>query len=273
MCALISWAEEDVMGNQLFDVAGKVALVTGGAQGMGRMIAHALVAAGARVYITSRNAEGAEQAAAELRELHQGECYGVGADLSTPEAAVALATELKSREPRLDILVNNAGKTWGAPLESFPDEAWASVMAVNVQGPFTLVRELLPLLDSAASAESPARVIIIGSVAGLKVEPLPAYSYVASKAAVHHLSRALATDLASHNITVNAIVPGYFPTKMTAHIRKQDEEAAALAKRIPLGRLGTPEDIGGLCLFLASRAGAYVTGALLPLDGGLSGCN
>lgn len=260
------------MGKQLFDVAGKVALVTGGASGMGRMIAETLVAAGVRVYITSRDGEKAEQAAAEMREQCRGECHGIGADLVSPEAAVALAAELKHREPKLDLLVNNAGKTWGAPIESFPDEAWTSVMAVNVQGPFTLVRELLPLLSAAASPEDPARIIIIGSVAGLMIEPIPAYSYVASKAAVHHLSRVLAHDLAPRHITVNAIVPGYFPTKMTAHIRKQDDQAAALAARIPLGRMGSPEDIGGFCVFLASRAGAYVTGALLPLDGGLSGC-
>lgn len=260
------------MGKQLFDVAGKVALVTGGASGMGRMIAEALVTAGARVYITSRDAQGVERAAAEVAEQCQGECIGLAADLATAEAAVALAGEISSREQRLDVLVNNAGKTWGAPLESFPDKAWDSVMAVNVQAPFTLVRELLPLLGEAARADDPARIIFIGSVAGVVVEPIPAYSYVASKAAVHHLSRSLAADLAPRHITVNAVIPGYFPTRMTAHIRERDEQAAALAERIPLGRLGTPEDIGGLCLFLASRAGAYVTGAMLPVDGGLSGC-
>lgn len=239
---------------------------------MGRMIAHTLVAAGARVYITSRDAQSATQAAEELRQQGHGECHGLAADLAHPEAAVALAGELKSRESRLDILINNAGKTWGAPLASFPDDAWASVMTVNVQGPFTLVRELLPLLSEAGNAQDPARIIVIGSVAGLKVEGVPAYSYVASKAAIHHLSRVLAAELAPRNITVNTIAPGYFPTKMTAHIRKRDDQSAALTARIPLGRLGTPEDIGGLCLFLASRAGAYVTGALLPLDGGLAGC-
>jgi NAD(P)-dependent dehydrogenase (short-subunit alcohol dehydrogenase family) len=239
---------------------------------MGRMIAEGLVDAGAKVYITSRKAEVCEQAASEMSQ--RGECIGIAADLSSAEAAVALADQIKAQETHLDIIINNAGKTWGSPLESFPDKAWASVMAVNVQGPFTIVRELLPLLEKSGEKDivNPARVMNIGSLAGKKVERLDAFSYAASKAAIHHLSKEMAAVLAGRNIAVNTIVPGYFPTKMTAHIRGDDEESKKLSNRIPLGRMGTAEDIVGLCIFLSSRAGAYITGGELVLDGGIAGC-
>jgi NAD(P)-dependent dehydrogenase (short-subunit alcohol dehydrogenase family) len=256
--------------DSLFSLDKKVALVTGGAQGMGRMIAAGLLGAGAKVYITSRKREVCDAAAQELARA--GECVALAADLSTPEAAAALANEIKAREPRLDILINNAGRTWGAPLETFPDKAWAGVMAVNVQGPFTLVRELLPPLTAAATHEDPARIINIGSLAGLRAEPLSAYSYAASKAAIQHLSRVLAKDLAARHITVNSIIPGYFPTQMTAHIRGQEAELNKLLERVPLRRLGEPDDIVGACVYLASRAGRYVTGAELVVDGGMAGC-
>lgn len=259
------------MGSDLFDLSGKKALVTGGAQGMGRMIAEGFLAAGATVYITSRKAATAEQAAREMAA--DGRCIPLAGGLDSAEAIVRLAEALKARETMLNVLVNNAGKTWGAPLESFPDEAWPSVMAVNVQGPFTLVRELLPLLRAAAAERQPARVINIGSVAGKQVEPIAAYSYAASKAGVAHLSRVLAAELAGDGVTVNTIVPGYFPTKMTAHIRAEEEKERALAGRIPLGRLGSADDIAGACIYLASPAGGYVTGSELVLDGGLSGCH
>jgi NAD(P)-dependent dehydrogenase (short-subunit alcohol dehydrogenase family) len=254
----------------LFSLEKKTALVTGGAQGMGRMIASGLISAGAKVYITSRKADICAATARELSEL--GTCVGIAADLNTPEAVVALADEIKQREPQLHIMINNAGRTWGAPLESFPDKAWPSVMAVNVQGPFTLVRELLPLLKASATHEDPARVINIGSLAGLRAEPLSAYSYAASKAAIHHLSRVLAQDLAGKHITVNCVIPGYFPTQMTAHIRGADAELTKLLERVPLGRLGEPDDIVGACVYLASRAGRYVTAAEIVVDGGMAGC-
>jgi NAD(P)-dependent dehydrogenase (short-subunit alcohol dehydrogenase family) len=256
--------------SSLFSLDKKTALVTGGAQGMGRMIASGLISAGAKVYITSRKADVCAATARELSEL--GTCVGIAADLNTPEAVVALADEIKQREPQLHILINNAGRTWGAPLESFPDKAWPSVMAVNVQGPFTLVRELLPLLKASAAHEDPARVINIGSVAGLRAEPLSAYSYAASKAAIHHLSRVLAQDLADKHITVNCVIPGYFPTQMTAHIRGADAELTKLLGRVPLGRLGEPDDIVGACVFLSSRAGRYITAAEIVVDGGMAGC-
>jgi NAD(P)-dependent dehydrogenase (short-subunit alcohol dehydrogenase family) len=256
--------------SKLFDVGGKIVLVTGGAQGLGRMIAEGFVQAGAKVYITSRKADVAEEAASRMRE--GGACTAIAVDLATPEGCAALARQLAALEPRLDVLVNNAGRTWGAPLESFPDKAWASVMAVNVQTPFTLVRDLLALLKQAATPDSPARVINVGSLAGRVVEPLSAFSYAASKAAVHHLSRVLAAELAPHRITVNTLVPGYFPTQMTSHIRAEEERLDKLVARIPLGRIGTAEDAVGACVMLSSRAGAYVTGSEIVIDGGMAGC-
>lgn len=254
----------------LFDIAGKVALITGGVNGLGRMIAEGMLRAGAKVYVTTRKADAAQIAQQELSQL--GDCVALAADLTTAEAAAALASEIMARESQLHVLVNNAGKTWGAPLESFPDKAWGPVLAVNVQGPFTLVRELLPLLQAGGSAEDPARVINIGSLAGTVVERIGAFSYAASKAAVHHLSRVLAAELADRHITVNVVVPGYFPTQMTAHIRKDDAELDKLVGRIPLARLGHADDIAGLCIFLCSRAGRYITGSQLYVDGGMSGC-
>jgi NAD(P)-dependent dehydrogenase (short-subunit alcohol dehydrogenase family) len=256
--------------SKLFDVSGKVVLVTGGAQGLGRMISEGFVQAGAKVYITSRKADIAEQAATEMRA--SGACTAIAVDLGVPEGCAELARQLAAAEQRLDVLVNNAGRTWGAPLETFPDKAWAPVMAVNVQTPFTLVRDLLALLKQAASAESPARVINVGSVAGMVVEPLSAFSYASSKAAIHHLSKVLAAELAPHRITVNTLVPGYFPTSMTSYIRAEEERLSMLMARVPLGRLGTAEDAVGACLMLSSRAGAYMTGCELVTDGGMAGC-
>ncbi len=254
----------------LFDLTGKCALVTGGAQGMGRMIAEGFVNAGAKVIITSRKADICEQAAKELGEF--GDCIPFQADLSTAEGAIDLANRVASRESRIDILVNNAGKTWGAPIESFPDSAWQDIMCINVQSPFTLVREFLPLLKASATADDPARIINIGSLTGLVAEKIQAYSYAASKAAIHHLTKVLASDLAQYSITVNVVAPGYFPTRMTTHIRNDEDQLQELGHRIPLSRLGTPEDIAGTCIFLASRAGAYLTGVELAVDGGISGC-
>ena len=256
--------------SDLFSLDGKSALVTGGAQGLGRMIAEGLLRAGATVAITSRKPEICEQAAAEMGSV--GRCIPLPADLSTPEAAVELAQRYRAAAGQCSILVNNAGKTWGGPVESFPDKAWPDVMAVNVQTPFTLVRELLPELTAAGTELDPARVINIGSVAGIKPEKLQAYSYAASKAAVHMLTRDLAGDLAPRNITVNAVIPGYFPTKMTAHMRDDDEVDPALLAHVPLKRLGRPDDIAGLVIFLCSRAGSYITGAQIPVDGGVVGC-
>ncbi len=256
--------------SNLFSLAGKKAIVTGGAQGLGRMIAEGLLRAGATVAITSRKTDICEAAASEMGAL--GTCIPLPADLSTPEAAVDLVARYRDAVGACHILVNNAGKTWGGEIDSFPDKAWPGVMAVNVQTPFTMVRELLPELGAAGTDDDPARIINIGSVAGMKTERLSAYSYAASKAAVHMMTRDLAGDLAARNITVNAVIPGFFPTKMTAHMRDEDSVDVGLLAHIPLGRLGKPDDIAGIVVFLCSRAGAYVTGAQIPVDGGVVGC-
>lgn len=258
------------MSHPLFDLTGKTALVTGGAQGLGRMIAEGLLSAGATVAITSRKADVCEAAAAEMGAL--GRCIPLPADLSTPEAAVDLVARYRAAVGPCHILVNNAGKTWGGDIDSFPDKAWPGVMAVNVQTPFTMVRELLPELAAAGTLDDPARVINIGSVAGIKTERLNAYSYAASKAAIHMLTRDLAGDLAERNITVNAVIPGFFPTKMTAHMRDDDAVDPKLLAHIPLRRLGSPDDIAAVIVFLCGRGGGYVTGAQIPVDGGVVGC-
>lgn len=255
----------------LFDLSGKTALVTGGAQGLGRMIAEGLLAAGATVAITSRKADLCDAAAAEMAAI--GPCIALPADLSAPEAAVDLVARYREQVGPCHILVNNASKTWGGEIDTFPDKAWPGVMAVNVQTPFTMVRELLPELAAAGTPDDPARVINIGSVAGARPERLKAYSYSASKAAIHMLTRDLAGDLAPRNITVNAVLPGFFPTKMTAHMRDEDAVDPALLAHIPLRRLGGPADIAAVVVFLCGRGGSYVTGAQIPVDGGLIGCN
>jgi len=259
------------MPGSLFDLTGKTVLVTGGAQGLGRMIAEGLLRAGATVAITSRKADLCEAAAAEMAAL--GSCIALPCDLSSPEAAVDLAARVRTAfGGKLHVIVNNAGKTWGGALDSFPDKAWPGVMMVNVQAPFTLIRELLPELQATASADDPARIINIGSVAGKVTERLSAYSYSASKAAIHMLSRDLAGDLADRHINVNVIMPGFFPTKMTAHMRENDGVDPAVLSHIPMQRMGRADEIAGAVVFLASRAGGYVTGAEIPVDGGLVGC-
>lgn len=255
----------------LFGLTGRQALVTGGAQGLGRMIAEGLLRAGAAVAVTSRKLDAAQRAAAEMADL--GPCTAYAADLSTPRGVIDLARRFTDDVEACHILVNNAGRTWGAPLEDFPDDAWPGVMAVNVQTPFGLVRELLPLLRRSARAEAPARVINIGSIAGLKPAGLHAYSYAASKAAILMLTRDLAADLAKDDITVNAVVPGFFPSRMTAHLRDDAHGIPPeVIEQIPLRRFGRPEDIAGTVIFMCSRAGAYLTGTQIVLDGGVLGC-
>jgi NAD(P)-dependent dehydrogenase (short-subunit alcohol dehydrogenase family) len=255
---------------ELFDVSGKAALVTGGGRGIGLMIARGLVQAGARVVIASRKAVDLEAAAAELRA--HGECEAIPSDLSTPEGAHALAEAVRARLPALHILVNNSGATWGAPLEEFPASGWDRVIHTNLDGIFHLTTGLLPALRAAAGAEDPARVINIGSIDGLRVPLAENYSYSASKAAVHMLTRHLAKRLAGEHITVNAIAPGPFDSKMMAFMLDTPEKRAQVEQMVPLGRIGRPDDAAGITLFLASRAGSYVTGAVIPLDGGITGC-
>jgi NAD(P)-dependent dehydrogenase (short-subunit alcohol dehydrogenase family) len=249
----------------LFSIAGKTALVTGGSRGIGRMIAGGFVEAGAKVYVSSRNAEACAAVAAELSEV--GTCVSVPADLSTEAGCRALADEMGDHEIRLDVLVNNAGNTWGAPLEEFGDAAWDRVLSLNVKGVFHTTKFLLPLLEAAAGDDDPARVINIGSIDGIHVPVLETYSYSASKAAVHQLTRHLAKKLAPR-ITVNAIAPGPFPSKMMA--ATLDAFGEQIAAGAPMKRIGRPDDMAGAAIYLASRAGAYLTGVILPVDGGIA---
>ena len=249
----------------LFSIEGKVALVTGGSRGIGLMIASGFVDAGAKVYISSRKAQVCDEMAAELSK--RGECISLPADLSTEDGCRGLAAELATREARLDILVNNAGATWGAPLETFDEAAWERVLALNVKGVFHTTKFLLPLLEAAGTAEQPARVINIGSIDGLRTPAMETYSYSASKAAVHMLTRHLAKRLAPA-VTVTAIAPGPFESKMMASTLEAFGEQ--IAQSTPLRRIGRPDDMAGTAIFLSSRAGAYLTGAVIPVDGGIS---
>lgn len=255
--------------SSIFSLEGKTALVTGGATGIGYMITHALVSAGAKVYIASRKLDACEKAAESLSDL-PGECMAFAADLSKEEGVVSLASFISGRESELHILVNNSGRSWGAPLDQFPWKAWNDIMSLNVTAPFTLIRELVPLLAATGTAQDPSRVINIGSVMGMEPHGFPAYSYSASKAAIHHVTRYLSNELAAQNITVNAIAPGPFPSGMTAFFVEDEKLTRAVTRGIPLGRIGTPDDISGLILCLCGRGGAYMTGAIIPLDGGMN---
>ena len=254
----------------LYSLDGKTALVTGGATGIGRIIAEALVRAGADIIIASRKAKVCEECAAALNGLGaRGSAFGIAGDVSNESGVSALADEISRRFPRLSILVNNAGKTWGAPLETFPHAAWEKIFSVNVTGLFTLTQRLVPQLIAAATADDPARIINLGSVMGNQPMGDGAYSYAASKAAVHHLTRILAKELAGRRITVNALAPGVFDSHMTAFATRDPVRLSRVEQRVPLGRLGRPEDIASAVLYLCGRGGAYVTGAILPIDGGV----
>ena len=258
---------------KLFSIQGKVAVVTGGSRGIGEMIAAGFLANGARVYISSRKADACEATAKRLSESYGGECIALPANLAGVEGVESLAEELKSREERVDILVNNAGVSWGAGLDEFPESGWDKVMDTNVKGVFFLTQRLLPLLEAGATAEDPARVINIGSIDGIKTPVFDNFSYGPSKAAVHALTRQLAAHLVKRNIIVNAIAPGPFPTWMlsTGVGGGGDVEATdwdAVGRVNPRGRVGTPEDIAGLAIFLSSRAGAFTVGEVISCDGG-----
>lgn len=251
----------------LFDVSGKIALVTGGSRGIGEMIAEGFVRNGVKTYISSRKGGDCDQTAERLSST--GECVSIPADLSRMEGIRCLADEIGEREKSLHILVNNAGAAWGARIEDFPESGWDKVMTINLKTPFFLTRALLPLLEKAATHEDPARVINIGSIDGLHVNQLPTFSYGPSKAGIHHLTRILAAHLVSRHINVNAIAPGPFPSKMMAHTLKTAGDE--LIKRVPRKRIGEAADMAGAAIYLASRASSYVTGIVLPVDGGVTG--
>ena len=257
--------DDHVPTADLFSVADKTVVVTGGTRGIGRMIAGGFVAGGATVVVSSRKADAVEATVAQLSEY--GTCTGVPADLSTEDGARVLAESVAADHDRLDVLVNNAGATWGVPLAEHDTASWNRVLDLNVQGVFHTTKSFLPLLQAAGTADDPARVINIGSIDGIHVPMLETFSYSASKAAVHQLTRHLARHLAPA-ITVNAVAPGPFQSKMMA--ATLDAFGDQIAATAPLKRIGRPDDMAGVALFLASRAGSYLTGTIIPVDGGIA---
>jgi len=255
---------DDVI-DELFSVRGKTAVVTGGTRGIGLMIAEAYVRAGVKVYVSSRKADVCAEVAARLSEV--GECIGIPADLSTEAECRRLADEIASREDRLHVLVNNAGATWGAPLADHDDAAWDRVLNINVKGVFHLTRFLTPLLEAAATDGDPARVVNIGSIDGIQVPLMETYSYSTAKAGVHQLTRHLARRLAP-KVTVNAIAPGPFESKMMAATLEAFGDS--IAASAPMKRIGRPDDMAGIAVYLAGPAATYVTGAIIPVDGGIA---
>jgi NAD(P)-dependent dehydrogenase (short-subunit alcohol dehydrogenase family) len=253
--------------NRLFSLEGKVALVTGGSRGIGLMISQGLLQAGATVYISARKAEACEEAAAELAQY--GNCIALPADVADEASRASLVASLTEKAGRLDILVNNAGTAWGEPYAQYPQKAFDKVMSLNVSAVFCLTRDLTPLLEKSASPDDPARVINLGSMEGLHIPTVHGfgnYAYTASKAAVHHLTRHLAVQLGPKDITVNAIAPGFFPSRMTDHVFENAREE--IEHNSLLGRIGKEEEMAGVAIYLSSMAGAYTHGAVIPVDGG-----
>jgi len=251
--------------SDLFDVKGKVVLITGGSRGIGEMIARGFVEAGSKVYISSRKADVCDALAEELSKI--GTCISLPADLSTEAECQRLAEEITAREDHLDVLINNAGATWGAPMAEYDEKAFERVLALNVKGVFHLTKFLRSHLEAAGSADSPARVINIGSIDGIQVPAMETYAYSASKAAVHQLTRHLAKFMAPL-VTVNAIAPGPFQSKMMAATLATFGDS--IAASAPMKRIGRPDDMAGTAIFLASPAASYITGAIIPVDGGIA---
>jgi len=249
----------------LFDVSGKVVLVTGGSRGIGEMIATGFINAGAKVYISARKAQACDELAAELSKI--GTCISIPADLSSEAECKRLAEEIAKREDHLDVLVNNAGATWGAPMAETDEASFERVLAVNVKGVFHLSKFLRPLLEKASNSDSPARIINIGSIDGIHVPIMETFAYSASKAAVHQMTRHLAKAMAP-NVTVNAIAPGPFESKMMAATLKAFGDQ--IASSAPMKRIGKPSDMAGTAIFLSSKAASYITGAIIPVDGGIA---
>ncbi len=257
----------------LFSVAGKVVVVTGGSRGIGEMIAAGFLANGAKVYISSRKAEACDATAIRLMDEFGGECISIPADMSNLEGIQGFVDRFAAAENQLDALINNAGVAWGAPLEEFPEKGWDRVMDTNVKGPFFLTQQLLPYLEKAATFEEPARVINVGSIDGIKTPVFDNFSYGPSKAAIHHLTRVLAAHLIKRNIIVNGIAPGPFPTWMLSTGvggggDTDNTDWDAVGRTNPRGRVGQAEDIAGLAIFLSSKASGFTVGDVITCDGG-----
>lgn len=253
--------------DELFALSGRSVLITGGSRGIGAAIAKALVRAGARVYICGRDENSCVEAADELQQF--GTCVALPANVAARTDRGRLVEQLRAHESVLNVLINNAGTIWTAPLAEYPESGWDKVFNLNLKGLFFLIKDLVPMLAAAATPENPSRIINIGSIDAFRVPPHESYAYTASKAALHQLTRQLASRLAARHITANVIAPGLFPSKMLAAPSEKDAYEAMLAP-IPLRRLAGPSDMAGAAIYLASKAGAYVTGAVIPVDGGLA---
>lgn len=259
----------NLQNSEIFNVRGKKVLITGGAKGIGLMIATGFVDNGAEVFVSSRSAETCEEVAKQLTARGPGKCYALPDDLSTEQACVNLAKCVSEiTDGKLDVLINNSATTWGEPFETHKEKGFDKIWALNVKSIFFLTRACLPMLENSATAEDPSRVINIGSVAGVRPQIFPTYVYDMSKAAIHHLSRKLAIEFAPKHITVNALAPGYFPSKMSDQLKVYSKGEDHLSEMVPLMRKGSPADIAGASIFLSSKAGAYVTGLVLLVDGG-----
>ena len=255
----------------LFGLTGKTAVVTGGSRGIGYMIAAGLVTNGVNVFITARKAQACDEAAAELDAMSDtASCTSIPADMADEAGLATFVEALRGHTDSVDILVNNAGAAWGAPLGEFPEQGFDKVMDINVKAPFMLTQALLPELERNATPDDPGRVIMIGSIDGIRVPIGDNYSYSASKAGIQMLARHLAGHLVGRNLTVNSIAPGPFESKMMAYMLADDDSRQMVEGNVPRGRIGTAADIAGTVIFLASRAGAFTTGAIVPVDGGIS---
>ena len=251
----------------LFDISGKVAVVSGGSSGIGAMMAQGLLENGVKVYITARKVERLMAKAEELSQY--GECIAIQGDMSSVEGIEAFVAEVSSREDKIDILINNAGANWSAPITDFPEKGWDKVMDINVKAIFFAIQKFLPLLKAAGNADDPARIVNIASINGIRNSGMPTYAYTASKSAVVQLTEHVAVDLCSYGINVNAIAPGLFPSDMTKQIVENDEMVKYSVSKIPRGRMGAPGDIAGTAMFLCSPASAWMIGQTIVLDGGM----
>lgn len=253
--------------NNLFSLNGKTAVITGGSSGIGAMIAKSFVENGVKTYITSRKQNALEEKAKEFS--HYGECIALQSDLSSNKGIIEFVNTIGRLENSMDILVNNAGTSWSAPIVGFPEHGWDKVMDINLKSVFFLTQQLLPLLKSAGNKKDPSRVINIASINGITHPNMPTYSYSSSKAAVIHLTKHMGADLARENININGIAPGYFPSKMTSFIEHDEEMTRMVLNKIPIRRMGEPDDIAGAAIYLSSKASSWICGQTIVVDGGM----